>query len=357
MGQERMHQGSASTDPKTPLRAAVVGVGHYGRSHAEKYVQHPSADLVAVVDIDPDRAQAVGKEFGASIFTDYARIFDSVDMVSVATPATTHFEIARAFLDQGIHVLVEKPIATDLQQADGLIALAEQKGGILQVGHQERFFASQIGLDSLTGEPQEIVCRRTGPFTGRGTDCNVVLDLMIHDIDLMHSVLTSALGPVSAHGTAVHGRFEDEAEVTIHTDSGCKVHLLASRVSDRRERSIEIISAEGSVEVDFIARTVHHAVDGQAMNGTQVNGQVNGCAVPQDLLAVEIAAAHRTAAPGQRQGRSPCPGDGAHDQSQPETLAGARRWPVPGALIRRRWPRFFKSRPSHQSPTKSASST
>ena len=285
-----MHRESASASPKTPLRAAVVGVGHYGRSHAEKYVKHPSADLVAVVDIDPARARAVGEEFGTSVYADYAQIFDSVDMVSVATPATTHYEIARAFLDQGIHVLVEKPIATDLQEADALIALAEQKGRILQVGHQERFFASQIGLDSLTGEPREIICRRTGPFTGRGTDCNVVLDLMIHDIDLMHSIMTSALGPVTAYGTAVKGRFEDEAEVTIHTDNGCKIHLLASRVSDRRERSIEIISAEGSVGVDFIARTVHHAINGQAVNGTQVNGQVNGGTVPQDLLAVEIAA-------------------------------------------------------------------
>ena len=115
MGQERMHQGSASASPNTPLRAAVVGVGHYGRCHAEKYVQHPAADLVAVVDIDSARAQAVGKEFGAAVFSDYARIFDSVDMVSVATPATTHFEIARAFLDRGVHVLVEKPIATDLR--------------------------------------------------------------------------------------------------------------------------------------------------------------------------------------------------------------------------------------------------
>ena len=290
MGQERMHQGSASASPKTPLRAAVVGVGHYGRCHAEKYAQHPSADLVAVVDIDPTRAQAVGKEFGASVFADYAEIFDSVDLVSVATPATTHYDIASAFLDNGAHVLVEKPIATDLQEADSLIALAEQKGRILQVGHQERFFASQIGLDSLTGELREIICRRTGPFTGRGTDCNVVLDLMIHDIDLMHSVLTSALGPVSAYGSTVHGRFEDEAEVTIQTDSGCRIHLVASRVSDRRERTIEITSTEGSVEVDFIARTVHHAVNGQAVNGTQVNGQVNGNAVAQDLLAVEISA-------------------------------------------------------------------
>lgn len=288
-----------------PIRAAVVGVGHFGRYHADKYARLAGTELVAVVDIDLARARSVGDELGVEAFADISEILDRVDAVSVATPATSHFSIAGAFLQRGIHVLVEKPMATSLEDADALIALARQSGAILQVGHQERFFAELLGLTRAEVEPREIVYRRSGPFTGRGMDCNVVLDLMIHDIDMMHQMIGSPLESLTAFGGAVHGGLEDEAQVTIETRGGCRVRLHASRVSDRSERTLEVRSASGTLSVDFLRRIVRRRAKAAKVNGTKVNGaKVNGAKVngtkvesgpaatlaARDLLATEISA-------------------------------------------------------------------
>ena len=273
-----------------PIRAAVVGVGHFGRYHAEKYARQAGTELVAVVDIDPERARSLGDRLGVAACADFSKILNRVDAVSVATPATSHGSIAGAFLARGIHVLVEKPMATSLADADALIALARQSGAILQVGHQERFFAEQLGLTRAVVEPSEIVCRRSGPFTGRGMDCNVVLDLMIHDIDLMHQMVGSPLGSLSAFGAAVHGRLEDEAQVTIETPGGSRVRLQASRVGARGERTLEIRSATGSLSVDFIRQTVRRQANGAMAGGAKMNGGPDAAMATRDLLALEVSA-------------------------------------------------------------------
>ncbi len=284
----------------SPVRAAVVGVGHFGLYHAEKYARLDGVRLAAVVDIDIARAREVGERHDAPVFADYRAILDSVDAVSIATPATTHYEIAKAFLARGCHVLVEKPIAISLAEADELIHLARRNDVVLQVGHQERYFVAELDLPSLVRGPRKIVCRRTGPFTGRGTDCNVVLDMMIHDIDLVHQIVQSPPDTVTGFAGAANGIHEDEAEATIGFANGCTVRLFASRVCDQRERSIRIVSAEGTLDVDFIAQTVEHRrndLEAAVAVTAPGNGADNAA---QDLVAKEIAAfvtSVRTGAP------------------------------------------------------------
>ena len=224
-------------------------------------------------------------------YLDYREILDRVDAISIATPASSHYEIAKAALEQGVHVLVEKPIALSLVEADELIELAQSRGLILQVGHQERYFLKQLGLASLTGEPIEIECRRTGPFTGRSLDCNVVLDLMIHDIDLVHQVIAAPFETVSAHGEAIHGDHEDDVEATIVTDNGCRISLHASRVSSERERAARITSPKGTLTIDLDRRRVIQ-LPNQPSGGpaAAINGTLPQNSSQEDLLALEIGA-------------------------------------------------------------------
>ena len=273
------------------VRAAVVGVGHFGRYHVEKYRNHPHARLVGVVDIDLEREEHIGARYGVPGYLDYRDILDKVDAISIATPVSSHYEIAKAALEQGIHVLVEKPMAMTLDEADELIALAEARGLILQVGHQERFYLEPLGLADLASEPIEIQCTRIGPFTGRSLDCNVVMDLMIHDIDLVHQVVAAPFEQVTAYGAAVRGRHEDDVRATLLTDNGCKINLHASRISDHKERSVRIISAEGQLTIDLDRRRlVRQPAEPGGSPAAAINGTAGHAPEQQDLLALEIGA-------------------------------------------------------------------
>jgi predicted dehydrogenase len=161
-----------------------------------------------------------------------------------------------AFLSTGAHVLVEKPIATDLDDADELLQLAAESGLVLTVGHQERFVFSKSGLLHRDAIPQKVECVRAGPWTGRGGDVSVVLDLMIHDLDLIHQLVPGGLGEVRARGRSVHGRFIDEASAKLFFINGTQVDLVASRVAESRKRSMRMVYADGTVEIDFLARTL-----------------------------------------------------------------------------------------------------
>ena len=273
------------------VRAAVVGVGHFGRYHVEKYRNHPHADLVGVVDIDLAREENIGERYGVPGYLDYREILDRVDAISIATPTSSHYEIAKAALERGIHVLVEKPIALTLAEADELIEIAQHQDVVLQVGHQERYYLEQLGLKQLAGEPSEIQCRRIGPFTGRSMDCNVVLDLMIHDIDLVHQVVDGPFTEMRAYGAAVRGRHEDDVEATLVTESGCKISLHASRVSDHKERGVRIVSPNGILSIDLDGRRIVHqpAEPGDRL-AAAINGAVGQTPEQQDLLALEIGA-------------------------------------------------------------------
>lgn len=275
-----------------PVRIGVVGVGYFGRFHAAKYASLDGCELVAVVDIDGERASAAATAYGGEPYTSIEPVLDKVDAVSIATPTSTHYEIAANCLEHGVHVLVEKPMTSTVEQADALIAMAESKGLILQVGHQERFFAAQLDLAHLAGVPSEIFCERLGPFTGRSVDCSVVTDLMIHDIDLAQSLVRAQVTGVIGLGSPSVTNHADHADVTLYYANGCNVRLVASRASETRRRTTRIVYPDSVVEIDFLARTCTHSELGSIEPQLPViNGVMNGRrALINDNLAQELAA-------------------------------------------------------------------
>jgi predicted dehydrogenase len=240
------------------LKAAVVGAGAFGRHHASKYAGLPGVKLAAIADVCADVRRQFQVVQGVRAVADWRDLLGHVDLVSVCSPAITHSTIVRAFLNAGAHVLVEKPIATDLDDADELIALAAGAGRVLTVGHQERFVFAHTGLLEVTKRPKEVDCWRMGPWTGRGTDVSVVLDLMIHDLDLIHRLLPGDVRTISAVARATHGREPDEASALLEFGHGTRVRLDASRIASARSRGMRIIYDDGLIEVDFMTRRVRN---------------------------------------------------------------------------------------------------
>jgi predicted dehydrogenase len=233
------------------LRTAIVGVGYLGQFHAEKYAQLPNAELVAVVDIDRRRADEIAAKLGARGCDDYREILDKVDAVSIVVPTQYHFEVARAFLERGVHVLLEKPITTTLDEADELIRIAKERRAVLQVGHLERFNPVVVALDGLLTKPGFIESVRIAPFKPRGTDVNVVLDLMIHDIDIIQNIVKSPVKQINSIGAPVFTNEEDIANARILFDNGCVANVTASRISLKSERRMRIFQPESYISVDF----------------------------------------------------------------------------------------------------------
>ena len=213
------------------IRAAVIGVGYLGRFHAQKYAQLPVCELVAVVDGREEVRKAVAGELGTQALADYRGLLGKVDAVSVVTPTPAHFEIADAFLAAGAHVLVEKPITETPEQARALIAQAAKFNRILQVGHLERFNAAVLAAEPHISSPRFMECTRLAPYKERGTDVNVVLDLMIHDIDLIQSLANSDIESIEAIGTPVFSGEIDIANARIRFANGCVANTTASRDS------------------------------------------------------------------------------------------------------------------------------
>lgn len=234
------------------IRAGVAGAGVFGGYHAQKYAALDSVRLTAVYDIDAARARALARRFDAEPFNDYAAFLANVDVLTVAAPASAHYDLARQALIAGKSVLVEKPLALDLAHADELIALAARRGLTLQVGHQERFVAEALGLFARP-RPQEVWCVRRNPPTGRGEDVSVAFDLMVHDLDLVRRLDLGALAAISASGGY------DEATAELLFDSGARATLTASRVAAAPDRRMRILYTDGLVEIDFGARAVSGA--------------------------------------------------------------------------------------------------
>jgi predicted dehydrogenase len=253
------------SSPRRSLRAAVIGAGVFGRHHASKYVSAPGVTLTAIADTDPETRRLVASQFGLIPSADWRDLLGKVDLVSVCTPASTHAEIVRAFLDSGAHVLVEKPIATTLDEAEELIRLAAERGLVLTVGHQERFVFAKSGLLDGGEVPLSVESVRAGPWTGRGTDVSVVLDLMIHDLDLVHQLLPGAVMDVQALGRLVHGHLPDEVSATVTFENGATAELVASRAADARSRSLRAIYTDGMIEIDFLTRKVKNTT-GRRLN-------------------------------------------------------------------------------------------
>lgn len=232
------------------LRAAVVGAGYLGRFHAMKYKDLPGVDLVGVADINAQRADEVAQELGVRAYAGHGDLIGLVDMATVAVPTTEHFAVASQLMAAGIHVLVEKPIAATLSEAKSLVETAERQGLVLQVGHLERFNPTVQALRRRLREPLFWECHRISPFPGRGGDVDVVLDLMIHDIDLILDILDAPVTQVDAVGVPVLTSRYDIVNARIRFATGCVANLTASRVSAKSLRKIRVFQPDAYLSAD-----------------------------------------------------------------------------------------------------------
>lgn len=239
------------------VRAGVMGAGVFGGYHANKYAETDKADLVAVFDLDAARAGALAEKHGCAAFSDLDAFFDAVDAVTIAAPAKAHAALARAALEAGKHALVEKPIALSLEDADALVALAEASGKVLQVGHQERYVFDAIGVLGRAQKPTRIESRRLGPYSERGTDVSVVMDLMIHDLDMARQLVEGDHHAVDAEETLKHGAHSDRTRAELKF-AGCEVVLEASRIAEKRERDMRLVYPDGEIKIDFMNRAVEN---------------------------------------------------------------------------------------------------
>lgn len=226
------------------IKTAVVGTGYLGKFHAEKYASLDHSELVAVCDIDDKAVTALARKLKCNAVTDYRELVGKVDAVSIAAPTTLHHTIGVFFLSNGIHVLMEKPITNTLAEADELIALAKKNNVTLQVGHLERFNPVIKHIEPQVGDIRFIESVRLAPFNPRGTDVNVILDLMIHDIDLIQYLVKSPIVDIRANGASVISKTADITNARIEFESGCVANVTASRVSFKTERKMRIFQNE-----------------------------------------------------------------------------------------------------------------
>ncbi len=240
----------------TPIRVGVVGVGHLGQHHARVYAGLPGVRLVGVADVDPARRAAAAARFGVPGHADHRELLGRVDAASVAVPTKHHAAVAAGLLAGGVDVLVEKPIAGSVAEADRLVALAEATGRVLQVGHIERFNGAVRALQGLVDAPGFIEVHRLSPYAGRGTDVDVILDLMIHDIDIILHLVRAPIQDVHAVGVPVLTDQVDIANARLQFASGCVANLTASRVSVNRMRKIRLFQRDAYLSVDYAAQEV-----------------------------------------------------------------------------------------------------
>jgi len=238
----------------TRFRMAVVGVGHLGQHHARILSQFPDVDLVGVVDHDPNQAASVSKKVRTQPYSSHHALLGEVDAVSIATPTQFHHSVAADFLKRGVPVLVEKPVCKTVAEADELIALASEADVPFQVGHIERFNPAFEELLKRPITAKFIEAERHGPYTGRSVDIGAVLDLMIHDLDLLLALVGSPVRDVSAVGAAVFCGHEDMVNARIVFESGCVAHVTASRIAARPKRRMRIWAPEGYAGIDFVTR-------------------------------------------------------------------------------------------------------
>lgn len=239
------------------IKTAVVGVGYLGKFHADKYAELPNSELVAVVDADENAARAIGEKLGVDALTDYSSLLGKVDAVSIAAPTTLHYQIAKDFLQHGSHVLIEKPITVTLEEADELIKLAKTNNKLIQVGFLERFNAAILDLDTNNVQPLFIESHRLAPFNPRATDVNVILDLMIHDIDIILNIVRSDVKSIAASGTPVLTNSTDIANVRIEFENGTVANVTASRASMKTERKMRLFQPDSCVTIDFHNRAMN----------------------------------------------------------------------------------------------------
>jgi predicted dehydrogenase len=232
-------------------KVAVVGVGHLGSIHAKIYKELPHCELVAVCDTDKSRLNEIALSLGVEGYHDYRQILGKTDAVSVTTPTKLHFEVAKEFLKHGAHALVEKPFTPTLKEADELIKIAREKKLILQVGHIERFNSAFAATQKIITQPKFIECHRLSSFPNRSLDVGAVLDIMIHDIDIILGLVNSPVEKIESVGIHVLTKFEDIANARITFKNGCIANLTASRISDETMRKIRIFQPNAYISLDY----------------------------------------------------------------------------------------------------------
>ncbi len=243
-------------DPDAPLRVAVVGVGHLGRHHARILSAMDGVALVAVVDLVRERADEAAAKTGARAMTDFRPLLGDIDAVTVAVPTVAHLEVAQAFLERGAGVLVEKPMAASLAEADALVSAAAASGAVLAVGHTERFNPAVQVIAPLVTTPRFVEVHRLGAFPDRSLDIDVVFDLMIHDLDVILSIVRSDLATVDAVGVPVLTDRVDIANARLRFESGCVANVTASRISRDRVRKLRFFQPDMYISVDYAEQEV-----------------------------------------------------------------------------------------------------
>jgi len=233
------------------LRVGVIGTGYLGKFHAEKYARMDDVELVGVVDIDRPQAENIAEECCTRAFTKHTDILGKVDAVSIVVPTPAHFKVSRDFLKHDVDVLIEKPITTTIEEADELIELAESKGLIVQVGHLERFNPAVVALRDYVKKPVFIESHRLSTYKERAADVSVVLDLMIHDIDIISNFVRSKIKSIHAAGVGVISENVDIANARLEFENGCVANVTASRISTRDERKIRLFQRDAYISVDF----------------------------------------------------------------------------------------------------------
>jgi len=238
------------------LKVGIVGVGHLGAIHAKVYTKLDNVDLVGVCDCNLVRALEIGKKYHVKSYANYEDLFDKVDAASIVVPTSLHYKVAKEFLSHGIHVLIEKPITKTLSEADELIEIAKEKNLIIQVGHVERFNAAVMALEHFLKKPKFLECQRLGPFQKRVEDVGVVLDLMIHDIDIVLGLIKQEVASIEAVGLSTMSAHEDVANVRLTFEDGTIADITASRVTKDVVRKIRIFQEDSYITLDYVNQEV-----------------------------------------------------------------------------------------------------
>lgn len=233
------------------LKIGVFGVGYLGKFHAEKYSQMDNVELVGVVDSDKQRSKAIAKELHTVPYTNASELIRKIDAASIVVPTPMHFSVSKECLENSVDVLIEKPMAASVEEADELIRIAKSNGRIIQVGHLERFNPAVVGLKDVIQKPRFIESHRLSIYNERGTDVSVVLDLMIHDIDIILSFVQSEIETIKAAGIPVISDSVDIANARIEFQNGSVANVTASRISGRDERKIRLFQKDSYISIDF----------------------------------------------------------------------------------------------------------
>jgi predicted dehydrogenase len=247
------------------VKVGVAGVGHMGKEHARIYSELQEVELVGVHDSNPDTARKIAAKCKTRAFGSLEEMVDAVDAASIVTPTSTHLAIAEPFLKRGKHVLVEKPIAMDTEEARKLVDLAEKHGAKLAVGHVERFNPVLVALEERLGRPRFIEAHRLSPYPGRSTDIGVVMDLMIHDLEIILHLVRSPVTSVDAVGVPVLSKGEDIANARIRFANGCVANLTTSRISPEKLRKIRVFQDDAYLSLDYMKQEgeIYKRLDGK----------------------------------------------------------------------------------------------